>query len=219
MAYLQVHQCFTSGQENWYQPRTHFQAGETMGVFAQWTPSLAMAVTMSVLFRGQTYSYTWSEGANFTASRVLGIPIPADCPTGTYPVRVTISGYGETYTYDLSVTISGVGVGISATIHMVLYWYTGLTAWGKLSQGVPSVPMGTALHIAVQWVNNGIVPVSGSVSLTVTSPDGTTLTPAMRSWVEGPVAPGVGAYTEFEPFTLDQVGSYQGRAVLEGAAA
>lgn len=109
MAYLTVHQCFTSGEENWYAPRSYFEAGERIGVFAQWTPSIQMHVTMSALFRGQSYSYTWLyEGANWMASRVLLVPIQADCHTGMYPVQVTISGYGETYTYDLSVDISGV---------------------------------------------------------------------------------------------------------------
>lgn len=105
-------------------------------------------------------------------------------------------------------------------IDQVLFWYEGLTNWAPLQPNAPpSVPKGTAFQLAVAWVNQSNVNIRGNVGLTITRPDGTQLTPAATGQQDQVAAPGNGWIVAFGPVTLDQVGAYQGRAVLSGVQA
>lgn len=103
---------------------------------------------------------------------------------------------------------------LGGSISGFLYWYEGLANWVQLTETPPTVPVGTAFHPAVQWLNQGAEAVCGHIELTITKPDGTKVTPNdvlnQDSWA----APGNGWAVQFEPVILDQSGDYQAEAVL-----
>ena len=100
-------------------------------------------------------------------------------------------------------------------IQRFLYWLPGMAGVVELT-GPLSVPTGVALTLYVAWINSGQVVFTGHVDLSVTKPDGTTLTPAAVSGQDVVATPGNGAIPQFSPVLFDQAGAYSGRAVLNG---
>jgi len=96
----------------------------------------------------------------------------------------------------------------------LLYWYEGLAGWLPLAGTPPAVMVGTAHHLAIQWLNQSAEPISGHIDLTITRPDGTkvTLNDVLNqdSWA----APGYGWAVQFEPITLNKAGIYRATATL-----
>lgn len=107
---------------------------------------------------------------------------------------------------------------LAGSIDALLYWYRGLAGWARLdSASPPLVPLGTDFYLGVAWVNESGAPIRGHVDLTVTRPDGTAV--ALSAPEDQVADPGKGWIYSFGPLTLDQVGTYQGRAVLSGVGA
>jgi hypothetical protein len=109
---------------------------------------------------------------------------------------------------------------LAGSIQQVLYWYEGLASWVGLDPNAPpQVPQGTAFYLAVGWVNQSNVNITGHVEVIITKPDGTQVTPAATAQQDQVATPGNGWIVTFEAVALDQVGAYQGRAVLSGVQA
>lgn len=103
---------------------------------------------------------------------------------------------------------------VAGSIVGLLYWYEGLAGWMQLPESPPEVPLGTAFHLAVQWLNQSAEAISGYVELAITKPDSTKVTLNdvlnQNNWA----APNNGWVAQFEPVVLDQVGTYTVKATL-----
>jgi len=96
----------------------------------------------------------------------------------------------------------------------MLYWYEGLAGWASLTETPPEVPIGTAFHLAPQWLNQSAEPISGHIELTITKPDGTKVTLNDVLYQDNWAIPGNWWGVQFEPFTMDQAGTYRATATL-----
>lgn len=96
----------------------------------------------------------------------------------------------------------------------LLYWYEGLAGWTQLGETPPTVPFGTSFHLAPQWLNQSAEAISGHIELTITKPDGTKVTLNDVLNQDNWAAPGIGWGVQFEPFTMDQAGTYKATATL-----
>lgn len=103
---------------------------------------------------------------------------------------------------------------IAGEISRVIYWYQGLSGWVQLGATPPTLPINTAMHLAIMWINTGDEDFAGHVALTVTKPDGSTVELTAVAYQNKPASPGDGWIVQFEPVVLDQAGSYQATAVL-----
>lgn len=103
---------------------------------------------------------------------------------------------------------------VAGSIGRPYYWYEGLAGWVQLPDIPPEIPLGTSLHLAIGWLNLSTEPISGYIELTIIKPDGSQVTPNdvlnQNKWA----TPGNGWIVQFEPITLDQVGTYQATATL-----
>lgn len=103
---------------------------------------------------------------------------------------------------------------VAGSIVGMLYWYEGLAGWASLPETPPTVPLGIALHLAPQWLNQGAEPISGHIELTITKPDGTKVTLNdvlnQNNWA----TPGNVGGVQFESVTLDQAGTYKAETRL-----
>lgn len=108
---------------------------------------------------------------------------------------------------------------MAGQITEVDYWYAAMgNTVGVLTPGTTlSLVVGTALVLYIKWVNSGGMSITGHVDLVLYKPDGTSVSPAVYSGVQDDVEPpGYGAVVGFQGVTLDQVGSWTGRAILTG---
>jgi len=103
---------------------------------------------------------------------------------------------------------------VAGSIAGFLYWYEGLDGWESLPETPPTVPWGTAFHLAPQWINQSAEPLSGHVELTITKPDASEVTLNDVLNQDNWAAPGIGWGVQFEPFTMDQAGTYKATATL-----
>lgn len=103
---------------------------------------------------------------------------------------------------------------LAGSIASFLYWHEGLSSWTLLSDTPPTLPRGTALHLAVQWASLSSERISGHIDLTVTKPDGsvTTLSSVLNQdrWAD----PQNTWAVQFEPIILEESGGYQAEARL-----
>ena len=103
---------------------------------------------------------------------------------------------------------------VAGSIVGLSYWYEGLVGWASLTETPPTVPLNTAFHLVVGWLNQSAEPISGHVELTIAKPDGTKVTLSDVLNQDNWAAPGNGWGVQFEPITLDQAGTYQATAIL-----
>ena len=99
-----------------------------------------------------------------------------------------------------------------------LYWYEGMSDWGSLVQGVPSVPKGTALYLGLGWINDTPSSIIGRVKATVVVPGGNRLDLVATLNQDKAASPGEGWVLQFSPVTLDLEGNYNAEAILETEA-
>jgi heme/copper-type cytochrome/quinol oxidase subunit 2 len=104
--------------------------------------------------------------------------------------------------------------GLAGRIVDIFYWFQGLvpSTWTILPPA-PQVPVGTALYLLVNWHNESDVPVWGVVQMNLTSPDGSSFSMVTSTYGQY-LEPGAGRMAQYDPFTLDQPGEYQGEFIL-----
>lgn len=102
---------------------------------------------------------------------------------------------------------------VAGSVVGLLYWYEGLADWVQL-QIPPEVPLGTAFHLAPQWLNQSAEPMCGHIDLTITKPDGSQVVLSDVLNQDNWAAPGNGWAVQFEPITLGQAGTYKATATL-----
>jgi len=94
------------------------------------------------------------------------------------------------------------------------YWYRGLSNWMQLTDIPPAVPVGTELQLAVLWLNQSGVPISGHIEAAVTRPDGSSVTLTdilgQNNWATS----GSTDTVLFAPVLLDQASTYTARVTL-----
>ena len=103
---------------------------------------------------------------------------------------------------------------VAGSIAGFLYWYEGLAGWASLPEPPPEVPLGTAFHLAIQWLNQSAEAISGHIELTITKPDGAKVTPNDVLNQDNWAAPGHGWAVQFETVVLGQAGTYKATATL-----
>jgi len=102
----------------------------------------------------------------------------------------------------------------AGSIAMVLYWYQGLSGWVELGLDIPRVPVNTAMHLAIGWINSGDEDLSGHITLSITKPDGSEVELSAVLNQDKTASPSNGRTVQFEPVGLDQDGTYNATAVL-----
>lgn len=98
---------------------------------------------------------------------------------------------------------------VAGGVWVIYGWYEGLETWVVIPEGGPmQVPLDTVLSLSIGWQNVGDQTFAGHVALSITKPDGTTLTPAAESGQDSTEDPTGTAFVTFAGFTTDQVGQY-----------
>lgn len=114
------------------------------------------------------------------------------------------------------IQISG-GIAVVSTINIstdeytscpaFYYWHEPMELWENLIEGT-NIPVGKEVALAPSWINEHNEVIKGYIYLTVTKPDGTTVTPDAVENQGKEAEPGDGHTVQFAPVTFDQEGNY-----------
>ncbi|GAJ12171.1 unnamed protein product [marine sediment metagenome] len=118
----------------------------------------------------------------------------------------------------------------SAYIFEIFYWVEGMATWGTIwSDPTGPVPVpspnysgrpakvGEEMYLGVWWYNNGEVTVTGHVDLELTAPSGAKHVLSASSGQDETQDPNSGAASVFNPFTLNEAGTWSLKATLSHA--
>ncbi|GAG89928.1 unnamed protein product, partial [marine sediment metagenome] len=118
----------------------------------------------------------------------------------------------------------------SAYIPEIDYWVEGMPGWGIMwsdpTGPVPVAPpnysdrpaeVGEAMYLGVWWHNTGEVTVTGHVDLELTAPSGAKHILIASSGQDETQKPNSGAAVVFNPFTLNEAGTWSLKATLSHA--
>lgn len=86
-------------------------------------------------------------------------------------------------------------------------WWEPLPAWEKASDGM-SIPLGSDINLAPQWVNQSQSPITSHVDLLVKYPSGTKINPTAYLNQDQTAAPRNGWSVAFNSFPVNQTGTY-----------
>ena len=107
------------------------------------------------------------------------------------------------------------GLAIRGSIVGELYWIEGMADWVDMSRYAERpAKKGETIYLAVGWVNGSEVAITGHIDLSLVSPSGVEHSLSATLNQDKAAEPNNGWWVQFEPFVLDEAGSWTLKAVL-----